>query len=256
MSLLFLFILGLAFGSFLNLLADRLPSGEDVFIKPSHCDFCKRKLRVLDLVPVFSFLFLKGRCRYCKHKLSIKYPIVELITGLGFVLIYKYINFFPLPSPTFISVLFLLILFSVLFVILLSDLWYFIIPDQMLILGVGTVLIFKLLFQRTDFISSLLTGLTTLLFFYFLHIITRGKGMGFGDVKYAFLMGFLLGFPAIVVSLYIAFLTGAFIGLILIIVGKARLKTKIPFGPFLIVATIITFIWKEQLIIQFVKMLL
>ncbi len=247
MTTFFILFFGLAVGSFLNLLADRLPKGEDVFTKPSHCDFCKHKLSALDLIPLLSFIFLKGKCRYCKKRLSLKYPVTELVTGLGFLGIYKYFDITSVP--------FLLILFSVLLVILLSDLWYFIIPDSMLVVGIVTTIVYKLFFQSTDFWFSLITGVAALLFFYFLHIVTRGRGMGFGDVKYAFLMGLLLGFPAVVISLYIAFLTGAGVGIILIIIGSARLKTRIPFGPFLVLATAITFIWKEQLTILFLRAL-
>lgn len=256
MVLSFFFFLGAVFGSFLNLLADRLPKEEDVLLKPSHCDFCKKRLAAIDLIPLISFVLQKGRCRYCRHKLSIKYPLVELITGLGFAFIYKFIYFFALPSPAFSSLLFLLVLFCVFLVIILADLWYFIIPDQMLVIGILSVFIYKIIYQRTDLVSSLITGFGASLFFYFLHMITRGKGMGLGDVKYAFLMGFLLGFPAFIVAFYIAFLTGALVGVILVIIAKAKLKTRIPFGPFLVLATAITFIWKEQLTMIFLKMLL
>lgn len=252
----FILFLGFAVGSFLSVLADRLALNEDVIIKPSHCDFCKHRLSSLDLVPILSFIFLKGRCRYCKHKISLKHPLVELTTGLGFLLIYRNVNFFTLPSPAFITLIFLFILFSVFLVITLSDLRYFIIPDSMLFIGSIAVAVFKIFFERDQLVASLITALIASLFFYFLHLVTKGKGMGLGDVKYAFLMGFLLSFPATIIAFYLAFLTGAAIGVILILIGNAKLKSRIPFGPFLILATVITFIWKDQLTSIFLKMLM
>lgn len=112
MTLIFLFIIGLSVGSFLGVLADRLYKGEDIVFKRSHCDNCKKILGIGDLVPLFSYLFLGGRCRYCRKQLSLKYPLVELTSGLGFVYLYTHLNFFALPSPTVISFAYLFFIFS------------------------------------------------------------------------------------------------------------------------------------------------
>ncbi len=255
MNYIFLFILGLAIGSFLNLLADRLPKGEDIFVKPSHCDFCKKRLSPKDLIPLLSFIMQKGKCRYCKKKLSVEYPLVELATGLGFVLIYSLLQNIALPSPGIISLIFLLAIYSILLVIFVSDIKYFIIPDEMIIAGVVLTIIYKLVYLQNDILPSLVSGLAAFLFFYFLYIITRGKGMGFGDVKLAFLMGLLLSFPGIVISFYIAFLTGAVIGIILILIGKAKFGKRIAFGPFLALSCFIVLLWKQKLVLYLVKYL-
>lgn len=251
---LFIFILGLFIGSFLGVLSDRLPKSEQVLKGRSHCDFCKRKLQPLDLVPVLSFLFLKGRCRYCRKRLSIKYPVVELLTGMGFLLISNYINLIPLPSPVVISLVYLLIIYSGLLVIFLADIKYFIIPDQIVVFLVITDLVYKILYQVNLLPYSIISAAGATAFILFFHIITRGKGMGFGDVKLAFFMGLFLGFPGIVIAFYMSFLTGAFFSVILIIIGKAKLKSKIAFGPYLAGATLVSFFWQRQILYLFSKL--
>ncbi len=234
MSLFFLFLLGLCVGSFLNVLADRLPKGENVFWGRSYCDHCRQKLKALDLVPVFSFLFLKGKCRFCDRRISLKYPLVELVTGLGFAYLYS-------QSASF----FLFCLFAVLLVIFLTDLQYLIIPDSLVVLGGLFIFAYRLFSSPSDLFPTLLVGLMSFLFFYLIFWLTQGRGMGFGDVKFAFLMGFLLGFPSVVFAFYLAFLTGALVGLILLLSKKINFGKVIPFGPFLVVATIVVYLWQD-----------
>lgn len=215
-------LLGLAVGSFLNVLIDRLPRGKNVITGRSVCDHCGRTLRWFELVPLLSFFLQGGRCRRCHAKLSWQYPIVELATAVAFAMG---------VSP---------LLFSSLLVIFVADLKYQIIPDSMIAVGVIGVILQNHPFWITAFGCAL--------FFLLLHLVTRGKGMGFGDVKLGFLMGLLLGFPNVVVAGYAAFLTGAVVGVILILVGRKRLKSKIAFGPFLVVGTTIALLWGSQLI--------
>lgn len=242
------FTLGLFIGSFLNVLSDRLPKDEDVFWGRSHCDHCKKKLRPLDLIPVLSYIFLRAKCRYCHKKISIKYPAVELSTGLGFVYIYSYSS-----SP--ISLIFLLLLFSIFVVIFMSDLQYLIIPNTVVFPGVILVLLYKLIYFHGSLIPNIIAGFGAFLFLYFLYLITRGRGMGFGDVKFSLIMGILLGFPEIVIAFYIAFLTGAFVSFILLLLGRVHFGQQIPFGPFLVLSTIITYLWRENLLALFLKFL-
>ncbi|MCX6794110.1 MAG: prepilin peptidase [Candidatus Gottesmanbacteria bacterium] len=176
MILVFLLILGLLVGSFVNVLIDRLPRAESVLWGRSHCDHCKKILRWYELVPVVSFLIQKGRCRRCRKKLSLQYPIIELVTAIGFALLF---------------------------------------PHH---------------------------------FFYLFWALTRIRGIGFGDVKFAFLMGLLLGFPGVVIAFYVAFLTGALVGVILIVGRKKTWKSKIAFGPFLVLGTVVAGVWQQQLL--------
>jgi leader peptidase (prepilin peptidase)/N-methyltransferase len=232
----FLFLIGLCTGSFLNVLADRLPQGESVVWGRSHCDWCKKTLRWYELIPVASYMIQSGRCRRCRKPLSIQYPIVELVTGIGFVLLF----------PNNLSVY---LLFMSLLVIFVADLKFQIIPDSMIVWGCAAVLLhwYGRGMPAGDIVQYILTGFACFAAFYLLWLVTRGKGLGFGDVKFAPLMGLWLGFPAVVIALYIAFLTGAFAGVILMLGRKKTWKSKIAFGPFLVLGTVVALIWQPQL---------
>lgn len=246
MTVLFIFLIGLCVGSFLNVLIDRLPKGENVLVGRSHCDFCKKTLRWYELVPLFSFLMQLGGCRRCHANLSIQYPLVEFITGVGFVFFYQVLDY---PLLTLFAYW---IIFSALLVVFMADLKYQIIPDSMVVAGIiGAILRFTSLtkeFSLAGFAPYLLSAGGAAGFFFLLWVITRGRGMGFGDVKLAFLLGLLLGFPSIIIALYVAFLTGAVVGVILIVKGKKSLKTKVAFGPFLIIGFIVAAQWTQQLL--------
>lgn len=244
-----LFILGLVVGSFLNVLIDRLPNGQNPFKGRSHCDFCKKTLTPSELVPLLSFLVQKGRCRYCKKRLSIQYPAIEFATGLLFVGISRYqFNSCQLSVVSCqLQFLTLLVIFSSLLVIFVSDLKYQIIPDEMVITAaVGSL--FHLWLTGQDFFSSLLSGVGAAAFFGAIYLFTHGRGMGFGDVKLAFPIGLFLGFPGVIFAIYTAFLTGGALSLILILWRIKRLKSKIAFGPFLIAGTVISLIIGDKLI--------
>lgn len=226
MVLFILFLYGLAVGSFLNVLIDRLPNEESVLWGHSHCDYCKKRLRWFELIPVFSYIILGGKCQRCQKKLSLQYPIIELLTGILFVWIH---------SP-------FIILACAVLVIFVADLKYQIIPDQMLII----ILLFLLPNMRS--VDHVVAGIAGFLFFWLLWFFTKGKGMGFGDVKLAGLIGLGLGMPLTIVALYIAFLTGAMLGVILLLGRVVGMKSKIAFGPFLLVGAIGAQVWGQQLI--------
>jgi leader peptidase (prepilin peptidase) / N-methyltransferase len=220
----FLFILGLLVGSFANVLIDRLPRGESIWWGRSHCDYCKKTLQWYELIPVISFVLQGGRCKRCHKKLSIQYPLVEIITGIGFAAVHS------LPFS---------ILFVSLLVIFVTDLKYQIIPDSMIVLGIGGAF-------GTGF--HVISAAGSFLFLYLLWMITRKRGIGFGDVKFASLMGLVLGYPGIIIAFYIAFLTGAFVGVILMIARYKTWKSKIAFGPFLVFGTVTALVWQPQLL--------
>lgn len=252
------FLIGLFAGSFLNVLVDRLPKGESVIGGRSHCDKCKRVLKWHDLIPLFSFIYLKGKCRYCHTSLSFYYPAVELVTGALFAGVFLFmgganINFIAIIN--IITFIYYLFIASSLIVIFFTDLKYGVIPDKILFPAILISFLYLLL-NTYYIIPFILAGVGAFLFFLALFLITKGKGMGFGDVKFVFLMGLILGFPGIAVALYIAFLTGALIGCILIIWKKKKLAgAKIPFGPFLVFGTIISLFFGE-IIMQKISQLL
>ena len=238
--------LGLVIGSFLNVVIYRLPRGLGYVRGRSFCPKCKHKINWFDNVPVISFLILKGRCRFCGRKISWRYPLIELLAGALFYLSY-------LSHLSFLSYL----LICGLVVIFFIDLEHQIIPDEIVIPLSVLFLGYRLLTNIQYLISNfLITGIVSFLFLYLIHLLTKGKGMGLGDVKLAFLMGLVLGFPKIVVAFYLAFLTGAFVGVILILLGKAKLKQKIAFGPFLVFGTIFSLLWGEKIVTLAEKVLL
>lgn len=244
-GLLLVFLIGLLVGSFLNVLIDRIARNEKFVFGRSYCESCQHLLSWQDLIPLFSFIFLAGRCRYCRARIPLWLPVIELVTALVFVLVAWW--FFELAW----GLIFLgLIIASLLIVVFFTDLKYrlvygIIIYPALLITLVYQIAIFG---SWVGLISPLLASLATGLFFYLLYLLTKKRGLGFGDVQIGLLMGLLLGWPNIVVALYLAFLTGALTGIILIIAGRAKMKTAIAFGPFLVLATFIAWFAGGKLI--------
>ncbi len=217
-------------GSFLNCLVYRLEVGEGFINSRSYCPHCKHKLGFWDLIPVLSFIGLKGCCRYCKNKISLQYPLVELATGTIFFLIAVY----QLSVVSYIITPFLIVIF-------IYDLKHYIIPDRVIFPAIGIALVYDFLnfyiLKKPDF---LIPALGAAGFFLTIVLLSRGKWMGVGDIKLAFLMGLLLGWPSILPALFFAFLSGSVLGLGLIIAGAKTMKSQIPFGPFLVAGTILS----------------
>ena len=255
-----IFILGIAVGSFLNVLIDRLPQ-EETIMGRSHCDHCKKDLEWHDLLPIFSYIYLGGKCRRCKTKLSFYYPLVEFITGAMFVWVFMHLRpvgeigrigdigeaLLTIHNQT-LTVIALLGIVSCAIVIFFSDFKYQIIPDSIQV----TLFSFSFLYLITQgitpniFLNHVLAAFITMLPILVLFLITKGKGMGFGDVKLAFTMGFLLGIKGGLASVYIGFITGAAIGIILIIFRIRKLRSKIAFGPFLIIGLLTAFFFNYK----------
>lgn len=244
-NIIVVFIFGLTIGSFLNVLIDRLPKREDVFWGRSRCDFCKKRLRWFELIPLLSFLLQRGRCRRCKKKLSLQYPLIELVTAVGFLFLFQGQ---ASQAHQDLALRGSWIVFSSLLVIFVADLKYQIIPDSMVVVGLIGVLLQGQAFEARQGLAFWYAAFGAAAFFLALLLLTRGRGIGLGDVKFGFLMGLLLGFPKIVIGLYIAFLTGAFVGVILIMTKKKLLKSKIAFGPFLVIGTVSTMVWGDRIL--------
>lgn len=237
------FLLGLSVGSFLNVLIDRLPNGQTIFGR-SRCDGCGRMLRWYELVPVVSWIIQGAACRRCHRLLSLQYPLIELTTAVGFLFL------FLLASPSPFVLLAYFFLFSSFLVIFVADFKYQIIPDSMLVAGLaGIGLLWMTPVRSGDnplpYLASAAGGF---LFFYLIYALSRKRAMGFGDVKLSFVLGLLLGFPLTIIAFYMAFLTGAVVGVILILVGEARFRSRIAFGPFLVLGTAMALIWGESMI--------
>lgn len=245
METIWVFFLGLAVGSFANELIDRLPQGRSVIWGRSVCDDCRKTLRWYELVPVFSWLIQVGRCRRCRARLSVKYPLIELIFGVIFVVLAGRMGLVAGLVPG-------LVLATALMVIFVTDLKYQIIPDSMVLLALAAVIVLKFFTHSPTLLSSLGAAAGVGGFFFALWFFTRGRGMGFGDVKLAPVLAFWLGWPLSLAGLYVAFLTGAVVGVILILGANKHLKTRIAFGPFLVLGAVIS-IWQQAWFISFWK---
>jgi len=256
------FIFGICVGSFLNCIIYRLETKQSFLKGRSFCPKCHHQLGLFDLIPILSFIILKGKCRYCGKKISLQYPLVEIATGLIFLLIFNFYflifnQFLIFNFKTLINLAHLLIISSLLVVIFVYDLKHYIIPDKIIYLAIGVTFVFRILdFGHWDLGFGILRSLQTPLiagvlagtFFFLLWLVSGGRWMGLGDAKLAFFMGLFLGWPNILAGLFSAIFIGAIIGLVLIALGKKTLKSQIPFGPFLVVGTFIALFWGPKVI--------
>jgi len=240
------FVFGLAVGSFLNCVIYRLEKNESFLKGRSYCPHCKHKLFWQDLIPLLSFLILKGKCRYCKEPISWQYPLVETATGFLFTFV------FHVAFPNFLLSIYYFLISSFLIIIFVYDLKHYIIPVKVIYSAIAIALIFNFQFliskQFSIFNYSILSALGAAVFFLIIVLISGGHWMGVGDIKLAFFMGLFLGFPKILVALFFAYFIGAIIGIGLIFAGKKTLKSEVPFGPFLVTGTFVALFFGNQII--------
>lgn len=229
-----LFAFGLAFGSFLNVVATRY-DGEHFLLSTaliggrSHCEHCKQTLRWFELAPLASFALQGGRCRRCKARLSAQYPIVELLSGIIFVCV-------PLIALSIAVAAVWIAIFEALLAMTLIDIRLGIIPDEInVFLSIAGVLLLvvPVPLDAGAVLARVVAALGAGLFFALLIAITRGKGMGMGDLKLAIPLGLIFGWPQIVLVLIAAFVIGAVVGVLSIARGTNSMKGTLPFGPFL-----------------------
>lgn len=242
----FIFLFGLSVGSFLNCVIWRLEKEESLMGR-SYCPNCKHKLIWLDLIPVSSYFYLKGKCRYCNKKISIQYPLVEIITGLIFLLIFRFYPAYNLQE--FIALCFMLYVSCSMIVIFVYDLRHYMIPDKVLLPAIAITFIYQLVINsKPHILNYLLSALITAGFFLAIYLMSKGEWMGFGDVKLAILLGLVLGFPNILLGIFLGFLFGAIIGGGLIFLNKKELKSQMPFAPFLIAGTGVAMFFGDNII--------
>lgn len=232
-------LLGLFIGSFLNVCIDRLPWGQSIINPPSHCSACNHKLGILDLVPLFSYLWLHGRCRYCQASIPVRIPIVEVTSGLLFALLYWK---FGLGLELVIS----LVYACLLIIIFVIDLENQLVLDKITYPGMVLALAFSFLWSRLDVISSLEGGALGLVAMALPFIIYR-RGMGMGDVKLGALVGLMSGYPLVVVTLLLSVITGGLVAAILLSFKIKKRSDPIPFAPFLATSAMITLLWGQAI---------
>ena len=235
-----IFVFGAVVGSFLNVVILRLNTGQSVVSGRSKCFNCAKKLKWHELLPIASFVFLRGKCSACKAKISWQYPAVETITGIIFVLLFQ-------QTQNIFGFSFLVLIFSFLIIIAVYDYRHQIVPN--LFVWIFNGLAFIGLFRIFNW-NNLLAGFILFAFFALLWGVSRGRWMGFGDAKLALGIGWLLGITKGIAAITLAFWVGAIVGVLLIYLNKNKygLKSSIAFGPFMILGTIISFFWGEKII--------
>ena len=251
-----LFFLGSAVGSFINVFIYRTITDQDWINGRSECENCQKKIAWWDLIPVFSYIWLRGKCRNCGHRIGLIHPLVEAIAGLLFVWWY-FIGavFFQLSSLPFqaIQPAFWLLAGILLMIILVADFLYFFVPDSIVVLLLiltlfyrGGLVVFGLM-QPRDFGLAILAAIGLVTAFYLLHIGTKGKGFGLGDVKLAAPLALIMGWSKVLVGVFLAFFIGALVGLGLIATGKRKFGQIVPFAPFLIFGTLLALVFGQQI---------
>ena len=256
--LIIFFLFGLIVGSFLNVVVYRIRTAETILGR-SHCTHCKKTIRWYDNIPVLSFVLLKFKCRECGKKISWQYPLVELFTGIVFAALAS--QYFRLEdSSTWLITGVMLFLVSALFVIFVYDVLYMEIPN--LVLWPAVILAFSFNFildfgqefstvwERMS-VSGLLAGGGAFLFFFSLAFFSKEKWMGMGDAYLVILLGLILGWPKIILGLFLAFAIGAAYGMILIGLKKKGMKSQLPFAPFLIAGAFIALFYYNPIIVWY-----
>ncbi len=240
----FFIVLGLLIASFLNVCIDRLPRGKSIVRPPSHCDSCQKRVPIKDLIPIYSYLRLRGRCRYCQSPIPRRVLWVEIGTGAYFGFLFWHFGL----SPELGIVAFYSCIFITLFVI---DLEHGLIMNKIVYPTMVLALIINLVLSllRSDWyilINSLIGGAIGFCFFFLIVVVSRG-GMGWGDVKMAGLIGLIIGWPQVFVALLIAVIIGGLLAIFLLFLKIKGRKQTIPFGPFLAIGAILTLLFGSNI---------
>ncbi len=254
------FILGTLIGSFLNVLSLRWGTNLSIVTKRSHCPQCKKTLTSSELIPIFSFLWQRGRCVSCRARISFQYPLIETLTGLVFLLIFNFQ--FSIFNEFSISLIFNLLyfwtIFSILIAIAIYDFHHKIIPDPWVFAFIGLSFLGIFIFHISSFMFYVVAGPIIALFFFLIWFLSKGRAMGFGDVKLALGIGWFLGLIGGIYATLWAFWIGGTVAIFLLILKNflstlpqkgalflglkgLTIKSEIPFGPFLVLGVAVAF---------------
>lgn len=242
------FITGITLGSFYNVCIYRIPQKQSIASPPSHCYNCNTRLKPQDLIPILSWVTLKGKCRYCSQKISPRYPLIELLTGILFTTIFLNFGYtFSTPYYMFLTSLLLIITFI--------DLDHYIIPDGLLIIGSIASLIVNTLGYGITLKESLLGGLIcgggTLAVIYLIELLIKKEVMGGGDIKLFAMLGLFLGIKLGALTILLSIYVGAIYGIATIVYSKIKkieYNSMIPYGPFISVAAFIVLLYGNDII--------
>lgn len=238
------FILGLLLGSFYNVCIVRLPLEKSVVKERSHCPKCKKLIPWYLNIPVLSYLFLLGKCRFCKEKISIEYPLVELSTGILFLVLYHHFG----VSWQWLSYA---VFCSGLLIVTVIDLHHRIIPNEISLPGIIVGFIFSLitsdLLWWESLLGAFLGGGVFLGIAFLYEKLTKKEGLGGGDIKLLAMIGAWLGYQSLLIVIVTSSLLGSFVGIGVMLAHKKNLQTAIPFGPFLAIGALIYLFWGYEL---------
>ena len=250
-TLVYMSLLGLAVGSFLNLNIDRIPRGQSIVSPPSQCDSCQRRLSPLDLVPLLSYLWLRGKCRYCGVRIPLRAFLVEVAAAVLFGVVAYRFGVGP--------VAWVIVVYGSLFLaISVIDLDHTIIPDKLVVPGI--VLAFAAApfgpvgdgrelgdaFLRVAAGGALGFGLMFLIFGVSILVYRSNVGFGFGDVKLGALIGLVVGFPDVLVAIYFAIVSGGVVAVLLLLLKLKGRRDVIPYGPFLSLGAVFTLLMAQD----------
>ncbi|KFZ42489.1 prepilin peptidase [Anoxybacillus sp. KU2-6(11)] len=245
----YIFLLGLLLGSFYNVVGLRVPKGESIVAPRSHCPHCKRTLTALELIPVVSYVLQKGKCRACSARISFVYPLIELSAAILFTLAPLFVGWSAevAVSWTLIS------LFVIIFV---SDVHYMVIPNRVLLFFTPLLLVERLwIAPLTPWWDSLLGSVVGFMILFVIAVVSKG-GMGGGDIKLFALIGLALGAKLTVLAFFLSTLVGTIFGLIGMALGRVKRGEPMPFGPAIVVGTLIAYFFGETMIDMYVKVMM
>ncbi len=247
------FIFGSCVGSFLNVVVDRMVRGESI-LGWSYCDHCATTLSALDLVPIISFIGLGARCRRCGKKISWQYPIVETITAILFTLALYVLTAGNLLSIPLLTYWYFLIAIAI--IVAVVDFKYSLIPTTFVFFASLVALFYSFFsYYPALFVEHVTSAFGASILFLVIVVLTKGRGMGSGDIVLGFLMGMVLGLRGTFLALFVAFFSGAVIALLLVALGKKKFGQTVPFAPFLVFGLIVGLFWTNEIIGWYLGML-
>lgn len=250
----YIFIIGIVFGSFFNVCIFRIPEKQSVSNPPSHCARCNTRLKPIDLIPILSYLMAGKKCRYCKEEISSRYAIVELLTGILFLLVYNFYGF-RLETIYYIA------LVSLLIIITFIDIDHYIIPDGLIIIGsifaVAINLLVGIVTVKEMILGSVICGGGMLLLIYLIELTVKKEVMGGGDIKLFAMLGLFLGLKGGLLTILLSVYVGAIYGILTIVYSKLKKQeynSMIPYGPFISVAALICVLYGTQIINWYINL--
>ncbi|MFC4620161.1 prepilin peptidase [Camelliibacillus cellulosilyticus] len=249
MTLFYIFvcILGAVLGSFYNVIGLRVPEQVSIVRPPSHCPNCKRRLKAGELIPVFSYVFLGGKCRACQTKISPLYPAVELAAACLFTYAAIRFGFTPALLPT-------LALISLLLIVFVSDISYMLIPDKIVLFFAALFVILRIFIPYVPWLDGIIGAAVGFGALYFAAVVSRGS-MGGGDIKLFAVLGFVLGYKGVLLAFFFSCLYGTLIGGVGMIIGKVKKGIPIPFAPFIGLGALTAYFFGEKLLYWYFHLL-